>query len=43
MGDTIYKIVSQKFRLPTDGEAANVAHFKELNDEIHNAFRTFED
>jgi len=43
MGDTIYKIVSQKFRLPTDGEEANVAHFKALNEEIHDAFRTFED
>ena len=43
MSDTIYKIVSQKFRLPTDGEEANVAHFKALNEEIHDAFRTFED
>jgi V-type H+-transporting ATPase subunit A len=43
MGDTIYKIVSQKFRLPSDGEEANVAHFKALNEEIHAAFRTFED
>ena len=43
MNDTIYKIVSQKFRLPTDGEAANVAHFKELNEEIHNNFRALED
>lgn len=43
MNDTIYKIVSQKFRLPTDGEAANVAHFKELNEEIRTAFRALED
>jgi len=43
MGDTIYKIVSQKFRLPTDGEEANVAHFKALNDEIHDAFRSFDE
>ena len=43
MGDTIYKIVSQKFRLPTDGEEANIAHFKALNEEIYDAFRSFED
>ena len=43
MNDTIYKIVSQKFRLPTDGEEANVAHFQELNEEIFDAFRSFED
>ena len=43
MGDTIYKIVSQKFRLPTDGEEANVAHFKALSEEITDAFRTFDE
>ena len=43
MNDTIYKIVSQKFRLPTDGEEANIAHFKELNDEIFAGFQSLED
>jgi len=43
MGDTIYKIVSQKFRLPSDGEEANIAHFKALSDEIADAFRALED
>jgi len=43
MSDTIYKITSQKFQLPTDGEEALTAHFKELGDEITTAFRTFED
>jgi len=28
MPDTIYKLSTQKFQLPTDGEAANVAHFQ---------------
>jgi V-type H+-transporting ATPase subunit A len=43
MGDTIYKIVAQKFQLPTNGEAVLVAHFKALNEEIHDAFRAFDD
>jgi len=43
MPDTIYKLSTQKFVLPTDGEAANVAGFKSLNEEIYAAFRTLED
>ena len=43
MNDTIYKIVSQKFQLPGDGEAKLVAHFKALNQEIKDAFHAFAD
>merc|ERR1712159_10506 len=37
--DTIYRIVSQKFRLPTDGEAALTKAYEELHAEIEKAFR----
>merc|ERR1719198_33067 len=43
MNETIYKIVSQKFQVPTLGEEALTNHFKALNDEIHDAFRTFDE
>merc|ERR1712060_602865 len=43
MGDLIYKITAQKFQLPTDGEAALVAHFTELNEEIVKASHSLED
>jgi V-type H+-transporting ATPase subunit A len=43
MGDLIYKITAQKFQLPTDGEAALVAFFTELNEEIVKAFHSLED
>ena len=43
MGDTIYKIVAQKFQVPTLGEDVLTAHFKALNEEIHDAFRAFDD
>jgi len=43
MGDTIYKLVAQKFEVPTDGEDVLVKKYKELNEEIFTAFRTFED
>jgi len=39
MGDLLYKITSMKFQDPHDGEAALVAHFKSLYEEIHAAFR----
>jgi len=42
MNDTIYKIVSQKFQLPTSGEDVLVAHFKALNQEIKDGFHAFE-
>jgi V-type H+-transporting ATPase subunit A len=43
MGDTIYKIISQKFEVPTQGEAILVAKYKELSEEIATAFRSLED
>jgi len=43
MNDTIYKIVSQKFQVPTQGEAVLTAHFQALNQEIKDAFHAFED
>lgn len=43
MPDTIYKLSTQKFQLPTDGEATLVAYFTSLNEEIQAAFRSLED
>merc|ERR1719198_1991780 len=43
MNDLIYKITSQKFALPADGQAKNEEGFQALNDEIYTAFRTLED
>jgi len=43
MGDTIYKIIAQKFEVPEQGEDILVAKYKELNEEIYSAFRTLED
>jgi len=43
MNDTIYKIVAQKFQLPGDGEEVVSTHLKMVNEEIHTAFRNFED
>ena len=43
MGDTIYKIISQKFELPSEGEAALTLKFKDLSEEISTAFRSLED
>jgi V-type H+-transporting ATPase subunit A len=39
----IYKIASQKLKLPSDGEETLCKHFQALNDEIHAAFRNLED
>jgi V-type H+-transporting ATPase subunit A len=39
----IYRIASQKLKLPSDGEEANCAHFQKLNDDMHAAFRNLED
>jgi len=39
MGDLLYKITSMKFQNPADGEQALVAHFKSLQEDIHQAFR----
>jgi len=43
MPDTIYKLSTQKFQLPTDGEAVLVDYFSKLNEEIVAAFRSLED
>ena len=43
MPDTIYKLSTQKFQLPTDGEATLIAYFTSLNEEIQAAFRSLED
>lgn len=44
MGDTIYKIISQKFEVPTPGtEDILIGKYKELNEEIMTAFRSLED
>ena len=32
MNDTIYKIISMKFEVPTQGEEVIVAKYKELNE-----------
>ena len=39
----LYRIASQKLKLPTEGEEANSAHFAQLNEDMHAAFRTLED
>jgi len=43
MNETIYKIIAQKFEVPTQGEDILVAKYKELNEEITTAFRSLED
>jgi V-type H+-transporting ATPase subunit A len=43
MPDTIYKLSTQKFQLPTDGEPVLVEYFSKLNEEIVAAFRSLED
>jgi len=43
MNDTIYKIIAQKFEVPTQGESVLVAKYTELSEEIATAFRSLED
>jgi V-type H+-transporting ATPase subunit A len=43
MGDLMYKITSQKFEDPADGEEALRKKFKELNEQIHDSFRSLEE
>jgi len=43
MSDLIYKVTSMKFQDPADGEAALVAHYRALNEEINVAFRNLAD
>jgi len=43
LGDLMYKLSSQKFQKPSDGEEKLVAHFRALYEEILQAFRQLED
>eukprot|EP00245_Coleochaete_scutata_P006772 TRINITY_DN21555_c0_g1_i1.p1 TRINITY_DN21555_c0_g1~~TRINITY_DN21555_c0_g1_i1.p1 ORF type:complete len:621 (-),score=138.38 TRINITY_DN21555_c0_g1_i1:674-2536(-) len=43
LGDLIYKLVSQKFEDPREGEEALCAKFKKLNDDLTAAFHNLED
>jgi len=43
LGDLMYKLSSQKFQKPQDGEERNVGYFKALAEEIQQAFRNLED
>jgi len=43
MGDLMYKITSQKFEDPADGEEVLKKKFKELNEQIHDTFRSLEE
>jgi len=43
LGDLMYKLSSQKFQKPSDGEEKLSAHFRALNEEIQQAFRQLED
>ncbi|KAB1199071.1 V-type proton ATPase catalytic subunit A [Morella rubra] len=43
LGDLFYRLVSQKFEDPAEGEAALVAKFKKLHEDLTNGFRNLED
>ncbi|KAH1240088.1 V-type proton ATPase catalytic subunit A [Glycine max] len=43
MGDLFYRLVSQKFEDPAEGEAALVAKFQKLHEDLTNGFRNLED
>eukprot|EP00899_Mesostigma_viride_P024267 jgi/Mesvir1/5024/Mv02234-RA.2 len=43
MGDGMYRLISQKFEDPAEGEPALVAKFKKLYDDISAAFRSIEE
>lgn len=43
LGDLFYRLVSQKFEDPAEGEAALVAKFNKLYDDLTNGFRNLED
>ena len=43
LGDLFYRLVSQKFEDPAEGEDALVAKFKKLNEDLTAAFRNLED
>eukprot|EP01023_Acetabularia_acetabulum_P038474 TRINITY_DN368_c0_g1_i10.p1 TRINITY_DN368_c0_g1~~TRINITY_DN368_c0_g1_i10.p1 ORF type:complete len:614 (-),score=165.22 TRINITY_DN368_c0_g1_i10:334-2175(-) len=43
LGDLLYKVSSQKFEDPSDGEGVVTAHLNELNEELKEKFRALED
>ncbi|PSS07234.1 V-type proton ATPase catalytic subunit A like [Actinidia chinensis var. chinensis] len=43
LGDLFYRLVSQKFEDPAEGEEALVAKFKKLNEDLTAGFRNLED
>ncbi|KAK3004336.1 hypothetical protein RJ639_018560 [Escallonia herrerae] len=43
LGDLFYRLVSQKFEDPSEGEEALVAKFKKLNEDLTAGFRNLED
>lgn len=43
LNDLIYRLVSQKFEDPSDGEDALVDKYKKLNDDLTSGFRNLED
>jgi len=43
MGDTIYKLTAMKFQDPVEGEEAIGKAYKQLSEEIHQAFRALEE
>ncbi|KEH28525.1 V-type proton ATPase catalytic subunit A [Medicago truncatula] len=43
LGDLFYRLVSQKFEDPAEGEAALVAKFTQLHEDLTNGFRNLED
>ena len=43
MGDLFYRLVSQKFEDPAEGEDVLVAKFQKLYDDLTTGFRNLED
>ncbi|KAG7019276.1 hypothetical protein SDJN02_18236, partial [Cucurbita argyrosperma subsp. argyrosperma] len=43
LGDLFYRLVSQKFEDPAEGEAALIEKFKKLHEDLTNGFRALED
>lgn len=43
LGDLVYRLVSQKFEDPAEGEDALVTKFKKLDDDLIDGFRNLED
>ncbi|KAH7279890.1 hypothetical protein KP509_37G042600 [Ceratopteris richardii] len=43
LGDLIYRLVTQKFEDPSEGEGALIEKYKKLNEDLTNGFRNLED